>query len=662
MKLDKVAFRNIRNFSDFAEFDFSDTTKINTISGKNGSGKSTIFKSIVLCQRAFFINQIEDNILLVKQVGLELAKFFTNKNSFIELTFLLAGNDDGIEDEYASFKIVCTNFSQPNVNWSLESKPNEYISISKSWNLISPKDIIVYVDSNKSFIETDVSYDNISISDQVDFSNLLLNTIINPERIFTNIYTGLIKTYLRERLVPAKPRKDLYYLITKIQLKELIPNIQLSNFSGMQFANQFVLLGKSTFGKHSNFYDVRNFSSGEKVLFYLLLFINYVHQIGMLIIDEPENHFHEDLLVKFIKMLNEMTHANKYNDYIKKLSEKHKIYLPKDTYGVYKNYNLSQIFLLTHSKNLIYNNLYTESNYYIDNAFKKIGYQDSEKTLRELGISSIYSKVLFVEGTSETDFFDIFFNDYNIKIHPLNGCHQVIDTYKKVKNIKLFLHDTHFCFLIDRDTRTDEDIEKLRKDDPDYFDSHFIVLDRHEFESYLLDEEIYSDLYKQHELLYPVLIPMTVTDIQRKIVELISSTREQVFRKHLSKLNGDSVGKLNGIFRKRDMPVDNLASYQTYLSAQFAQNDTQHFLQMEFETNYDQCKNLYSDANWNSNWKVLCDGKTGLSKVVEFFGRQLGVNLPRLKIEIKHLILKKGTYEINKVINSIISKFEVKKP
>jgi AAA15 family ATPase/GTPase len=75
MKLEKLVFRSIRNFSEVMEFHFNDTTKINTISGKNGSGKSTIFKSIVLCQKAFFLEQVFDNDDLRASLSIELAKF-----------------------------------------------------------------------------------------------------------------------------------------------------------------------------------------------------------------------------------------------------------------------------------------------------------------------------------------------------------------------------------------------------------------------------------------------------------------------------------------------------------------------------------------------------------------------------------------------------------
>lgn len=651
MKLISVIFNHIRNFNDVAEFDFRDTARINTISGKNGSGKTTIFKSIILCQKAFFLTQISNDWEENKMLGSELSKFFTNKSSYIKLIFEVKDND---VVSNASFTVKRT--PSPDSGWALEVSDEDDRLIKLSWNIADPKDIIVYIDSNKSFIETDILYDNISISSQSDYSALLLNTILHPEAIFQNIYTTLIRNYLRERLVPSKPRKDLFFNVTKIQLKELIPEIVLSNFSGNQFANQFVLLGKATSRRHSTFYDVRNFSSGEKVLFYILLYINHVQKIGSLIIDEPENHFHEDLLVRFIKMLDEIAKREDYFEYISILAKKHNMPLPKEARMVYKTHNLSQIFLLTHSKNLIYNNLYNESNFYVDNALKRISYAESEKVLREIGISSIYSRVLFVEGSTDTDFFDAFFNEHNIKVRPLNGCVQVIDTYKKVKNIKEFLHDSHFCFLIDRDTRTDQEIERLRSSDEDYFDSHFLVLDRHEFESYLLDPEIYKEIFRRHNESFSLGAELP-NDIEAYIFSHISTTRDQVFRKHLSKLNGNSIGKLNEHFRKRDMPVDSVG-YTNYINGKFDNFAMDEFLKREFETNFNECETIYAEDNWRNNWKILCDGKAGLASVNSAVSSLLGITFKRIRSDIKSVV-SKGNYEINGLITNILRKFNV---
>jgi len=618
---------------------------------KMDQAKQLSLNPLFCAKRLFFLTQISNDFEENRMLGIELAKFFTNKNSYITLKFEVKENDTV---RNASFTVKRT--IHPDSFWALEVADEDDRLIKLSWNISDPKDIIVYIDSNKSFIESDILYDNISINSQSDYSALLLNTILHPEAIFQNIYTTLIRNYLRERLVPSKPRKDLFFNVTKIQLKELIPEIVLSNFSGNQFANQFVLLGKATSRRHSTFYDVRNFSSGEKVLFYILLYINHVQKIGSLIIDEPENHFHEDLLVRFVKMLDDIAKTEDYFEYILTLAKKHNMPLPKEARMVYKTHNLSQIFLLTHSKNLIYNNLHNESNFYVDNALKRISYDESEKILREIGISSIYSRVLFVEGSTDTDFFDAFFNEHNIRVRPLNGCAQVIDTYKKVKNIREFLHDSHFCFLIDRDTRTDQEIERLRSSDENYFDQHFLVLDRHEFESYLLDPEIYREIFRRHNESFSLGASLP-DDIEGYIFSIISTTRDQVFRKHLSKLNGNSIGKLNEHFRKRDMPVDS-SGYMNYINEKFDTFDMDQFLKDEFESNFNDCENIYSENNWRTNWKVLCDGKAGLANVNSAVSNLLGITFKRIRSDIKSVV-STGNYEINGVIRNILQKFNV---
>ena len=52
---------------------------------------------------------------------------------------------------------------------------------------------------------------------------------------------------------------------------DLIKEISISNFSGKERKDQFVLITK---GKTK--YDVRNLSSGEKLVWYTLLILNYV--------------------------------------------------------------------------------------------------------------------------------------------------------------------------------------------------------------------------------------------------------------------------------------------------------------------------------------------------------------------------------------------------
>ena len=66
--------------------------------------------------------------------------------------------------------------------------------------------------------------------------------------------------------------------------------------------------------------------------------------------------------------------------------------------------------------NLIYNNFTDGSNYYLDGCLKSINYDNYEKILREIGLSGVYSRVLFVEGTKDTEYLDLFFNIYYLKL------------------------------------------------------------------------------------------------------------------------------------------------------------------------------------------------------------------------------------------------------
>ena len=105
MYLNKVILNNIRKFNGYQEFVFDKKSAINTISGKNGSGKSTIVESVILCQKAFFVNQMEpvevlnldsivnEEINLREQVGKELCALATQKNASIQIDLVFLKED-----------------------------------------------------------------------------------------------------------------------------------------------------------------------------------------------------------------------------------------------------------------------------------------------------------------------------------------------------------------------------------------------------------------------------------------------------------------------------------------------------------------------------------------------------------------------------------------
>ena len=53
-------------------FNFNEADILNTISGGNGSGKSTVFETALLCQKAFFVQILTELSESAKYTGIDL--------------------------------------------------------------------------------------------------------------------------------------------------------------------------------------------------------------------------------------------------------------------------------------------------------------------------------------------------------------------------------------------------------------------------------------------------------------------------------------------------------------------------------------------------------------------------------------------------------------
>ena len=72
--------------------------------------------------------------------------------------------------------------------------------------------------------------------------------------------------------------KNFLFIQSKKIFEELIPDIKIGNISSSVVKNQFVITTSKTDDIKHN-YEIREFSSGEKLIWYTAILLNYVKNI-----------------------------------------------------------------------------------------------------------------------------------------------------------------------------------------------------------------------------------------------------------------------------------------------------------------------------------------------------------------------------------------------
>lgn len=631
MKILQVRLNGIKKFSNKQEYTFNNADLINTVSGKNGSGKSTVFESILLCQKAYFVQLIlreSANIKykgidvehLVSEVSNELQNITVNKKALIELKVRFDEQDFETyhnkekykpnSDDGKSFDVtISTKIIERGQKWEVQVYEGENKGlIEEFWNINTPSQILVYLDAEKNVYEEDFTFQKINMLSS-EAINPIVRFVFQSKLLYQNMYDVMMNAYAYQRLNPQTPRKDKFVFDSKEMYHELITNVNISNFSGKEKKNQFILVSKNG-GK----YDARNLSSGEKLIWYTLLIMNYIKKIGILIIDEPENHLHEELAWRFVKFL--------------------KILIEKR-----ENLFVGQVFLITHSKNLIYNNFASGKNYVINNngQLLLIDKEDCEDVLRTCGISYIDDRVLFVEGKTESENLANLCDMDNIRIRELSNCAEIIQVYKSLVKVKELVYAPNFVFMIDRDTRNEEEISLIREDDKEFFDKHFIILPVHEFENFMLDEKVIKRSVNGFLKLTkdPLVKETEILDIMKKYAD---SSLNDTKKKYLNNCIREQIKKITSLVRQDEINVENKEGFDKYIDELMCGEKYDHIID-EIKSNYDSMMDRYGVLNWQSDWKKICDGKRVYSQTVAEISGKIGVSAFKLKKMILNEVL-----------------------
>lgn len=620
MKIQSVCLENIKKFgSKGVVFNFSRYHDICTISGKNGSGKTALLKAIQLFQKLFFFNQLANDFLesydlLKSSLKEEVVSLLSAKKGLIDIIF---------QDDERKYHIKLEmEVDGEYLNYNFKDGLGGSISgLCNYWNFSDPKCIVAFVDAGKSFSEFSVSLAKISLlSRQQKKQDFIFECIFDPEKTLQAIYKKTVLDHIQYRLDPN--RKYDYFRFANKAIKKIAPNIEVKSISATKVDGHLVMLGKTS--EDVQYFDVKDFSAGERALYLTLLFIFYLPNVGVLIIDEPENHLHESLLRNFYNFLRELVRAGGASAWLNAQSD-----LEGDnSASSSENENLTQIFLTTHSKALIYQNLSEgECLVITENGVLPIEDGTVEAELRSAGISTVFSRTLFVEGSSDTSLLSGMLEKSGVKVVVADSCKEVIDYFKKISKIRNKMHGAAFCFAIDNDNRTKEDIAEIEKFDAEFFEKSFVVLERHEMENFLIDKELISDA------LNPALEKLSKKKINNSLLSGIFKNEAEALKRQ-SKAKYISSGLK--IFLK-NLIVDPIVDTKSLVSegadhvvSKVMVPDLTSKIKVEAES-----LSADFDARWEESWVNLVDGKAFLGRTLSKLSKECaGIDVPTIRENI----------------------------
>jgi len=261
-------------------------------------------------------------------------------------------------------------------------------------------------------------------------------------------------------------------------------------------------------------YHGKEMSDGEKVALYLMGQCLCVPSGSILVIDEPEIHLHTSIMQSLWNKLEEVK---------------------SDCLFVYITHDLN--FASTRvSTTSIWVKEFDGMNKWI---WEKVPEVDEFPESLLLELLGNRRTIIFVEGEKGGKDHVIYQSIYrNYNVVPRGGCDSVIQSVSTLKLISSFHHVNVFG-LIDRDYRTDDEMQKLSSDS-------VFCIDVAEIENILLNEETLR-LIAANQLLNPDDVVTCATKMIKKLlnrdIELQASRRTcRVIENNLHKIDGKSVG------------------------------------------------------------------------------------------------------------------------
>ena len=289
-----------------------------------------------------------------------------------------------------------------------------------------------------------------------DFTNVLSALIAKSNNENDKFIAECKEAERKGKVHPHTPKTDIDKLVTV--WSDIFPQRSI-------IYNDSRFYAEDPASEKKEEYSATKMSDGERTALYFIAQVLAVPPNKALLIDEPELHLHKSLMNRLWFEL-----------------EKHRpdclfIYITHDTQFAAMHLNADKYWVKSY---------YGENNWKIE----KIESKDLPEDLL-LDLLGNRKNVLFVEGTSgsyDTRLYSLIYKDYYVV--PCGSCTQVIARTKAFNNTQL-LHHYKAYGLIDRDYRSDYEIEAYKRD-------NIFTIEVAEVENLFITEELIRAIAKIH--------------------------------------------------------------------------------------------------------------------------------------------------------------------
>lgn len=353
--------------------------------------------------------------------------FYIFKNKLIMVDIKLQKsweNSQEILNISKNMVIVWSNWSGKSRFWSKIEQLNSNSKRISAQRYLQLQDVIQKQDYETSKQNLERNYKNKPVTQpQNDYQQVLISLFAEESRRNESVVEEIKEKW--------EMKKD------DLQVSKKEKTIDIWNYL---FPAKPLILEKDRvkMSNNSSKYSATEMSDGEKVALYLIAQVLLAEENCILIIDEPELHLHKALMVRLWNKLEE------YRD---------------DCVFIYITHDLDFATSKPVNETVWIKN-------YNNNIWERLRLDKNEYIPEDLYLEILWSKqpILFVEGerwSYDIQIYQVVYEGFTVI--PCGSCKKVIESVKWLKN-HTHLHNNKFYWIIDKDFRSNEELEALKND------------------------------------------------------------------------------------------------------------------------------------------------------------------------------------------------------